>query len=59
MDGFGLASKPLRNRLFGGFLLIFNHLERFPKGVTRLSDKKRDLAKTLEPIPIQMNRDGL
>jgi hypothetical protein len=34
-------------------------LERFPKGVTRLSGKKRDPAKNPEPFAIQLNREGL
>ena len=36
-------------------LLDLPALERFPKGVTRLSDKKRDQAKKLDPFPIPLN----
>jgi hypothetical protein len=34
-------------------------LERFPKSVTRFSDKKRDQAKNRERFPIRMKREPL
>jgi hypothetical protein len=33
--------------------------ERFPKSVTRFSDKKRDQAKNRERFPIRMKREPL
>jgi len=34
-------------------------LERFPKSVTRFSDKKRDQTKNRERVPIRMKREPL
>jgi hypothetical protein len=50
---------PVHPQSFHFKALFSNLLERFPKGVTRLSDKKRDQAKNRDPFPIHPNREWI